>query len=122
MNEQRMNPEIKARWVAALRSGEYKQGRGDLRRESGEFCCLGVLCDLFDPDAWTHGVVANHHGAYGTPGDKVLQWSGLYDSNPSVTIGGVKAALANHNDGIERERVVIARTFLEIADAIEAQL
>lgn len=41
-----MNQEIKARWVTALRSGEYKQGIGMLRRENGDFCCLGVLCDL----------------------------------------------------------------------------
>jgi hypothetical protein len=40
-----MNPEIKARWVAALRSGEYQQTTGNLRTENG-FCCLGVLCDL----------------------------------------------------------------------------
>jgi hypothetical protein len=51
MKNTRMNPEIKARWVAALRSGEYKQGKGNLRisdhRLSDDvFCCLGVLCDL----------------------------------------------------------------------------
>lgn len=40
-----MNKEIKDKWVAALRSGEYKQTKGKLRDDSG-FCCLGVLCDL----------------------------------------------------------------------------
>lgn len=44
------NPEIMRRWVTALRSGEYTQGRSALRREypSGrvEHCCLGVLTDL----------------------------------------------------------------------------
>lgn len=38
-------------WVAALRSGEYKQGRERLRYED-EFCCLGVACDLSDPTGW----------------------------------------------------------------------
>jgi hypothetical protein len=38
-------------WVAALRSGEYKQGRNRLRLEdpvTGEitWCCLGVACDV----------------------------------------------------------------------------
>jgi hypothetical protein len=47
-----MNPEIKAKWVAALRSGEYKQGRSKLRDEHDNYCCLGVLCDL----AAKHGV------------------------------------------------------------------
>jgi len=41
-----MNPEIKAKWLDALRSGEYKQTR--YRMKTGEgFCCLGVLCDLY---------------------------------------------------------------------------
>ena len=34
------------RWVDALRSGEYKQGKGYLHNSSDEFCCLGVLSDL----------------------------------------------------------------------------
>jgi len=40
-----MRPEIKAAWIAALRSGKYKKTVGDLRNPNG-FCCLGVLCDL----------------------------------------------------------------------------
>jgi len=37
-------------WVAALRSGDYRQGNGRLVKEvNGErqHCCLGVACDLF---------------------------------------------------------------------------
>ncbi len=41
-----MNAEIKAKWVAALRSGEYQQGRERLCG-SGAFCFLGVLTDLY---------------------------------------------------------------------------
>jgi|SRR6266853_268140 len=40
-----MNKEIKARWIEALRSGKYKQGRSFLKIKEG-FCCLGVLCEL----------------------------------------------------------------------------
>jgi hypothetical protein len=40
-----MNPELKQKWLAALRSGEYKQARGYLKTEFG-YCCLGVLCDV----------------------------------------------------------------------------
>lgn len=47
-----MNAELKAKWVAALRSGNYKQGVGTLRSDSGKFCCLGVLCDVADPTKW----------------------------------------------------------------------
>jgi hypothetical protein len=50
-----MNAEIKQKWLAALRSGEYQQGKSALRRdEDGQrrYCCLGVLCDLIDPNEW----------------------------------------------------------------------
>jgi hypothetical protein len=40
-----VNQEYKAKWVAALRSGEYRQGQGKLRTGDA-FCCLGVLCDV----------------------------------------------------------------------------
>lgn len=43
---------LKDKWVTALRSGEYTQGRGGLRIND-TFCCLGVLCDLIDPTKWT---------------------------------------------------------------------
>ena len=48
-----MDQELKAKWVAALRSGEYKQGYGRLfsPREKS-YCCLGVLCDVIDPKGW----------------------------------------------------------------------
>lgn len=42
-----MNPEIKAEWLAALRSGEYNQAFSRLKGPGGSFCCLGVLCDLY---------------------------------------------------------------------------
>src|SRR5689334_15838538 len=42
-----MNTRIKKLWLKALRSGEYKQTTGTLRRRSTEgeytYCCLGVL-------------------------------------------------------------------------------
>ena len=33
-------------WIAALRSGKYKQGRVLLRSKDDEYCCLGVLCEI----------------------------------------------------------------------------
>ena len=44
-----MNTEIKTKWIAALRSGNYKQGfkRLHYKGEWGDvYCCLGVLCEL----------------------------------------------------------------------------
>jgi len=37
--------EVRAAWVAALRSGRFNQGT-DYLNNDGMFCCLGVLCDL----------------------------------------------------------------------------
>lgn len=36
------------KWIDALRSGLYKQGRGHLQTKKG-YCCLGVACDIFIP-------------------------------------------------------------------------
>ena len=33
------------KWVAVLRSGEYKQGRTQLK-DGDTYCCLGVLCEI----------------------------------------------------------------------------
>lgn len=45
-----MTPELKACWVAALRSGRYAQGRCQLRDDTDSdrprYCCLGVLADV----------------------------------------------------------------------------
>jgi len=42
-----MNAKLKAKWVKALRSGKYKQTRGQLmsrdQKNKPTYCCLGVL-------------------------------------------------------------------------------
>lgn len=88
-----MNGSIKRRWVSALRSGRYKQGRGVLWNPSDNtFCCLGVLCEIARED----GIVERDpSGAgYGNPGAdvftlsippiEVAEWAGLMESNPIV--------------------------------------
>lgn len=43
-------------WIKALRSGQYKQCTGQLRKEfiinEYGYCCLGVLCDIVDHTKW----------------------------------------------------------------------
>ena len=46
-----MKKELKERWVSALRSGVYKQTKHYLCDDQG-WCCLGVLCNLVDPNGW----------------------------------------------------------------------
>ena len=41
-----MDAELKAKWIEALRSGNYDQGQFLLRDANDNFCCLGVLADL----------------------------------------------------------------------------
>lgn len=41
--EHKLPPDIKAKWLEALRSGKYKQGTGRLFRPGDTYCCLGVL-------------------------------------------------------------------------------
>jgi hypothetical protein len=43
--------DVKATWVAALRSGEYSQTQGSLRYYAG-YCCLGVLCEVTLKGGW----------------------------------------------------------------------
>lgn len=46
---------VKSVFLAALRSGDYPQGRGRLLDPQGGFCCLGVLCAL-GQGAWVRGI------------------------------------------------------------------
>lgn len=52
--------DLAARWIDALESDNYHQTTGQLKSTTdyGEptdvpsYCCLGVLCDLVQPDTW----------------------------------------------------------------------
>ena len=106
-----MKIEIKTRWCEALRSGDYKQGREALHPTPKQFCCLGVLTDLFIKDhdnaKWAkRGVFADHlHLSVG--GEEcgggyldlnVVKWAGLDSRSPRVGSEGNDIALAVHND------------------------
>lgn len=100
---------FKAKWIAALRSGEYKQGTDFLCSSDDKFCCLGVACDLLGVD-WQQcpsGVWAANAKTSTLPPD--LQYKlGL---GPTGFLYPRGEALANLNDG--------GKSFLEIADIIE---
>jgi len=74
--------ELRERWFQALESGKYKQGRGKLRQEGSEFCCLGVLCDIYDSSGWD--IQAHHLGRNETPSNEVLWAVGLKHSFVNV--------------------------------------
>lgn len=41
-----MTPELKHKWIDALRSMEYEQGQSLLRSKMNKYCCLGVLYEI----------------------------------------------------------------------------
>lgn len=47
--------EAQEKWLQALESGQYKQGKDVLRDDEDCFCCLGVACDLFIPETVDQG-------------------------------------------------------------------
>ena len=57
-----MNKELMKRWVAALRSGEYKQLHGELtitsKNHGARYCCLGVL-QVIEPNIEADGGLLN---------------------------------------------------------------
>lgn len=77
-----MDSNIKARWIEALRSGEYEQGTGQLKAVSpsgqASYCCLGVLCDVMAKDgfgAWDHDVFIVTNDTNIKPGVDILSES-----------------------------------------------
>lgn len=126
-----MNTQIKKRWLEALRSGDYKKGRGSLH-SVGEFCCLGVLCDLLKDEVglkWELNHISYNHGSPsrtyykmggcgGSLPYQVRQYAGLALDDPRVASGrfGFDAtALSEYND-------FSISTFDQIATLIEESL
>ncbi len=122
-----MKPEIKQKWVAALRSGKYKQGRGCLRRHDS-YCCLGVLCDLHaQVTDWKWSLesgIGRYMGESLLPSGEVQAWAGINTSSPFCEFvspdvnEGRPVALALLNDG-SVDRNISSWTFEQIADVIE---
>lgn len=108
-----MKKELKERWVAALRSGEYKQTREYLCDEQG-WCCLGVLCNLVDKNKWISSPEdCETYALEYDFGDSRLNHE-FPDEDWLVDIGLIPSLardLAYKNDNYE--------TFVDIADYIE---
>lgn len=82
-----MRPDLKARWVRALRSGKYPPCWGHLHDQNGGFCVMGVLADLYCQDTGAKWVpnyyyyydLVSHTGSvarYTLPLE-VFQWAGI---------------------------------------------
>ena len=99
--------------VAALRSGEYKQGAGKLfNLSNNSYCCLGVLCDVIEKN----GLSAEHPHLQWAGGnaetDELLprEWAEEFQFPEKRQM-----AYAEKNDG----EGVHAHSFRDIADLLE---
>ena len=100
---------FRKKWVAALRSGKYKQTHSFLHRRRS-FCCLGVMCDLKDSGRWRSydfGLIAYGNETSHPPADVLATYGFANDD---------ALQLAYMNDGVEG---FTRHTFAEIADTIE---
>lgn len=117
-----MNPEIKKRWVAALRSGEYEQGSEVLRTLDNKFCCLGVLCDLHAKETGKAWLPRPSDSRYTYRGGASLLpisvhvWADLDSTSPKVKVDN-----HNHKQFLTMLNDIERLTFNEIADIIEKQ-
>lgn len=99
---------FKAKWIAALRSGEYKQTKNTLCNDDG-YCCLGIagkLCGVSDNQMSNNWEF--RQPIKGLP--KILVGSAASSSENKIT-----HMLASLNDDHDK-------TFPEIADWIEENL
>lgn len=103
--------ELQLKWLEALESGKYKQGRFRLKNDSNgqdTYCCLGVACEvagikpvLVDNARW------EYEEMFSVPPDRLVSELGLNDMNGMIMGEG---CLINMNDS--------GSTFAEIAQFI----
>lgn len=134
-----LNKDLARRWVAALRSGEYQQCKGQLGRTragESEYCCLGVLCEVAESelDAPTRRVDDADAGGWRNVS---YDFAGSMPPSPVRELLGVKTFLVSvpaeriaeywaddDGDGFVRVSLDVLNdevgwTFKEIADLIE---
>lgn len=101
-----MKRSIARKWAKALESGDYKQGRTQLR-QGNSFCCIGVLCNLHAGEHPEIAATQKRKSEYLGVGDyapnEVLKWSGMATPYGLVgayvdTVFGRYNSLAQLND------------------------
>ncbi len=114
----KMDPIEKAKWLAALRSGDYKQAKNILCEvnyyKDLSYCCIGVKMNLDGVPRLPSGLMFDLRNMPRTTsdGEHVFQWI-VYMEQRGVPTEQTRI-LAEMNDS--------GKTFLEIADYIETNL
>ena len=113
-----MNKEIKAKWVDALRSGEYGEAAGCLRTSLDGFCAIGVLVDIAINDGGI-GCWAHHSGIWWHEidhADGVSEWH--FAAGPEV-IEWAEITAVRKLDNLWQRMDNEGQSFRELADYIE---
>lgn len=127
-----MKQRIMKKWVKALRSGKYEQGKYTLKQYNSngqvQHCCLGVLCELYNQemkknkkktlsekvltydDDFPYGFTRFGDESNVLP-SKVMKWAGMRTSTGTLPRNLKFFDLSDHNDN--------GRKFKTISDTIE---
>lgn len=140
MPDIKLKPEIKARWVAALRSGDYTQGQNVLRKQTTagvQHCCLGVLMEIALEDGivtritddaslgtaiWTDGPGWQLSAMPSSPA--VVEWAlGSFDRDANINaVSNLTVVLNDGDHSLTGINDAGKHSFSDIADLIEEQL
>jgi len=111
--------EHRQKWVDALKSGKYEQGK-DMLRDGDKFCCLGVACDISGLGVWTestgrdengkvtqdYAYVVNGRQSWGLLPREVRDWLGLKYSDAGYMHGVRKLLCKANDDGFDFNAIV----------------
>jgi len=125
-----MDNEIKAEWTRRLKSGDYVQGKGTLKKD-GQHCCLGVLAEVMcDRGEATQKPYVSLSSKEAQPVEFGLvdsERTGIsilpIDFRERVGLSeGQQEILMEMNDGHPDADFEDSRSFTEIADWIEENI
>jgi len=119
-----MDKELLTKWLAALRSGNYKQTKYALREidkcDDTSHCCLGVLCEIVDPSRF------DESGWYKFPDgsihESVLSSTFARDLGLDVKVDKIDGTQATIAEVLMEMNDDQNMTFADIADFIEKEL
>lgn len=105
-----MKASIRTKWLAALRSGEYKQNTDGALRKHDCYCCLGVLCDVVAPGQWTDdfGVGGLYRSYIKCDDGSRINSSTTLPSRTLMEMLGFKESPSNPDSGIRSGTIDVA--------------
>lgn len=129
-----MKKNIAKKWIKALRSGKYKQGKSWLKQYNSkgqeQYCCLGVLCELYN-----ESMKKNHKKSLQTRSIDGVETNFVYFGNQSEGLpkvvrqwAGVKTSLGDFYNNNDYDSLCLAdlndcgSKFTTIANIIEKNM